>query len=86
MPSTTTHPRRPVPRLNVPPSERMWGVESLHGVRLGHCPFADKCTTVFPAASASARSFNRTLWHAIGVAMADELRWANPRSRAEPMN
>ena len=38
MPSMTTHPRRPVPRLNVPPSERMWGVESLHGVRLGHCP------------------------------------------------
>ena len=36
----------------------------LHGVSVGKCPFPDRCTTVFPPASGSARSFNRTLWRA----------------------
>jgi hypothetical protein len=62
-----------VGRLGIP-SYNMWAYESLHGVRLWpeKCPFPDKCTTIFPPASASARAFNRTLWKAIGSAMGDE--------------
>eukprot|EP00041_Stephanoeca_diplocostata_P027066 m.739389 g.739389 ORF g.739389 m.739389 type:complete len:163 (-) comp23107_c0_seq10:294-782(-) len=59
-----------VQRLGIAPYA-MWQVESLHGVRLWpeRCPFPDKCTTIFPTASASSRGFNRTLWRAIGAAM-----------------
>ena len=66
-----------VPRLGVPPLGAV-GAECLHGVRLWppKCPFTDRtglnCTTVFPAASALSRSFNRTSWTAVGAAMADE--------------
>jgi beta-glucosidase-like glycosyl hydrolase len=54
------------------------GAECLHGVRMWppKCPFSDRegmnCTTVFPAASALSRSFNRTQWRRVGAAMADE--------------
>eukprot|EP00730_Choanoeca_flexa_P016201 TRINITY_DN7606_c0_g1_i3.p1 TRINITY_DN7606_c0_g1~~TRINITY_DN7606_c0_g1_i3.p1 ORF type:complete len:786 (+),score=190.70 TRINITY_DN7606_c0_g1_i3:3-2360(+) len=56
------------------PDYGMFGIESLHGVRLWpeKCPFSDRCTTIFPAASASGRSFNRQLWLDIGHAMAVE--------------
>lgn len=59
---------------DVVPAYNIWGLESLHGVRLYPevCPFPDKCTTIFPASSGSGRSFNRTLWQAIGAAMALE--------------
>ena len=66
-----------VPRLGVPPMGQV-GAECLHGVRLwpAKCPFADRegmnCTTVFPAASALSRSFNRSQWRQVGAAMADE--------------
>lgn len=52
----------------------MWAVESLHGVRLWpeKCPFPDKCTTIYPPASASGRAFNKTLWRAIGTGMGTE--------------
>ena len=66
--------KRPVQRVGVP-GYPMWAVESLHGVRLGsRCPFPDRCTTVFPPASATARSFNATLWRSIGAAMGTEMR------------
>ena len=66
--------KRPVQRVGVP-GYAMWAVESLHGVRLGgRCPYPDRCTTVFPPASATARSFNATLWRNIGVAMGTEMR------------
>ncbi len=37
------------------PAYDIWGLESLHGVRLWpeRCPYPDKCTTIFPAASVS---------------------------------
>ena len=66
-----------VPRLGVPPMGQV-GAECLHGVRLwpAKCPFTDRegmnCTTVFPAASALSRSFNRSQWRQVGAAMADE--------------
>ena len=38
------------------------------------CPFKDRCFTSFPCSSASAASFNRSLWHKIGKAQIDEVR------------
>lgn len=64
-------------RLGVPPMGAV-GAECLHGVRMWppKCPFSDReglnCTTIFPAASALSRSFNRTMWRQVGAAMADE--------------
>ena len=62
-----------VGRLQIP-TYGMWAIESLHGVRLWpeKCPFPDKCTTIFPPASASARAFNRSLWEKCGEAMGNE--------------
>eukprot|EP00039_Didymoeca_costata_P015425 m.262431 g.262431 ORF g.262431 m.262431 type:complete len:869 (+) comp16222_c1_seq24:245-2851(+) len=59
-----------VSRLGIP-SYDMWSTESLHGVRLWpeKCPFPDKCTTIFPPASTSSRSFNKTAYKAIGQVM-----------------
>jgi hypothetical protein len=62
-----------VGRLGVPTPPH-YGEEALHGVSVGKCPFPDRCTTVFPPASGSARSFNRTLWRAIGAAIGLEAR------------
>ena len=62
-----------VKRLGVPLPPH-YGEEALHGVSVGKCPFPDRCTTVFPPASGSARSFNRTLWRAIGAAIGLEAR------------
>jgi beta-glucosidase-like glycosyl hydrolase len=62
-----------VGRLGVPAPPH-YGAESLHAVAVGNCPFPDRCTTIFPPASGSARSFNRTLWRAIGAAMGLEAR------------
>ena len=50
-----------------------YGYEALHGMIEG-CPFADRCFTSFPCSSASAASFNRTLWRAIGGAISTEFR------------
>lgn len=61
-----------IPRLGVPPHPE-WGAESLHGLCVA-CPFPDRCTTVFPPASATAKSFNRTLWRAVGAALGMEAR------------
>ena len=69
-----------VPRLGVPPMGGI-GAECLHGVwpsgtYMSKCPFPNRvgmsCTTVFPAASALSRSFNRSQWRAVGAAMGDE--------------
>jgi hypothetical protein len=65
--------KNPVPRLQIS-SYAMWSTEALHGVRLWpeRCPFPDRCTTIFPTASASARAFNTSLWEATGEAMGTE--------------
>lgn len=65
--------KKPIDRLDIP-GYNMWAVEALHGVRLWpeHCPFPDKCTTIFPAASTASRSFNKSLWQATGRAMGTE--------------
>ena len=47
--------------------------EALHGLIRG-CPFPDRCFTNFPCSSASAATFNRTLWHMTGSAQIDEVR------------
>lgn len=62
-----------VPRLDIP-SYNMWADEALHGVRLWPetCPFPNKCTTIFPTASASSRAFNKSLWKSIGAAIGTE--------------
>jgi beta-glucosidase-like glycosyl hydrolase len=60
-----------VPRLGVPSYH--YGYEALHGMING-CPFADRCFTSFPCASASAAAFNRTLWWSVGKAQIDEMR------------
>ena len=60
-----------VERLGVPAYH--YGYEALHGM-IENCPFADRCFTSFPCSSASAASFNRTLWHATGSAQIDEVR------------
>jgi len=62
-----------VDRLDIP-GYNMWAVEALHGVRLWpeKCPFADKCTTIFPAASTGSRAFNKSLWQMTGRAMGTE--------------
>ena len=67
------HPAQGVGRLDVG-AYNMWQIEALHGVRLWpeRCPFPDKCTTIFPTASTASRSFNRSLWQAIGHAMGVE--------------
>ena len=67
--------KQPIERLKIP-SYNMWADESLHGVRIWpeRCPFDDNCTTIFPTASTASRSFNRTLWREIGVAMGTEAR------------
>lgn len=51
------------------------------GVRLWpeRCPFPETCTTIFPTASTSSRSFNTSLWTATGEAMGTEV----PTTRAE---
>ena len=61
----------PIPRLGIPGYH--YGYEALHGVIM-ECPFPDRCYTSFPASSASAASFNRSLWWAIGKAQTDEIR------------
>ena len=65
--------KRPVEQLQIG-WYMMWRVENLHGVRLWpeRCPFADRCTTIFPTASTSSRAFNASLWSAVGEAMATE--------------
>ena len=60
-----------VERLGIPAYH--YGYEALHGM-IENCPFADRCFTSFPCSSASAASFNRTLWHATGSAQIDEVR------------
>ena len=67
--------KQPIDRLGIP-SYNMWSTESLHGVRLWpeQCPFATRCTTIFPTASTASRSFNRSLWRAVGIAMGTEAR------------
>ena len=55
-----------------------YGVEALHGVAAS-CPFpgaGGRCFTSFATSSASAASFNRSLWHRMGKAQGDEARWA----------
>ena len=47
----------------------------------GNCPFADRCFTSFPCSSAAVQSFNRTLWHATGVAQNSEARAMNNAGR-----
>lgn len=54
-----------VDRLGVPAYH--YGYEALHGLIAG-CPFHDRCFTSFPCSSASAASFNRSLWHKTGSA------------------
>lgn len=65
--------KNPVARLQIG-SYAMWSTEALHGLRLWpeRCPFPDRCTTIFPTASASARAFNTSLWQATGEAMGTE--------------
>jgi beta-glucosidase-like glycosyl hydrolase len=60
-----------IDRLGVP--QYHYGYEALHGMISG-CPFKDRCFTSFPCSSASAGSFNRTLWHKTGSAQIDEVR------------
>ena len=65
--------KKPVARLSIG-AYAMWSTEALHGVRLWpeRCPFPDKCTTIFPTASAASRAFNSSLWESIGRAMGTE--------------
>lgn len=65
--------KNPVARLQIG-SYAMWSTEALHGLRLWpeRCPFPDRCTTIFPTASAAARAFNTSLWQATGEAMGTE--------------
>ena len=67
--------KQSVPRLHLP-AYAMWSNEALHGVRLWpeRCPFADRCTTIFPTASTAARGFNDSLARAIGLAIGTEAR------------
>ena len=60
-----------IARLGVPAYH--YGYEALHGL-IASCPFHDRCFTSFPCSSASAASFNRTLWFATGSAQIDEVR------------
>ena len=66
-----------IDRLGIQPYR--YGHEGLHGY-LQPCPVAGtwgkggKCFTDFPTSSAAVASFNRSLWHAIGSAEADEAR------------
>jgi beta-glucosidase-like glycosyl hydrolase len=60
-----------VERLGLP--NYHYGYEAIHGV-MGGCPFKDRCFTSFPCSSASAASFNRSLWHKTGSAQIDEIR------------
>ena len=60
-----------IKRLGIPAYH--YGYEALHGM-IQNCPFPDRCFTSFPCSSASAASFNRSLWHAIGSAQIDEVR------------
>ena len=61
-----------IDRLGIPAYHYGW--EALHGPIMD-CPFPhERCYTNFPCSSASAASFNRSLWHAIGKAQVDELR------------
>ena len=41
---------------------------------IADCPFKDRCFTNFPCSSASAASFNRSLWFKTGSAQIDEVR------------
>ncbi len=57
-----------IPRLGIP--NYTYGIEALHGVE-GDCPFpgvGGRCFTSFATSSASAASFNRSLWYGIGRA------------------
>eukprot|EP01043_Picozoa_sp_COSAG02_P074097 COSAG02_NODE_14681_length_1248_cov_3.848552_1_plen_149_part_00 len=57
-----------IPRLGI--SNYTYGIEALHGVE-ADCPFAGvggRCFTSFATSSASAASFNRSLWYSIGQA------------------
>ena len=63
-----------IPRLGVPAYHYGW--EALHGPIMD-CPFPDRCFTSFACSSASAASFNRSLWWAIGKAQTDEVRGCN---------
>eukprot|EP01044_Picomonas_judraskeda_P016617 COSAG03_NODE_2981_length_2313_cov_3.934909_2_plen_219_part_00 len=57
-----------IPRLGI--GNYTYGIEALHGVA-GDCPFpgvGGRCFTSFATSSASAASFNRSLWYSIGRA------------------
>ena len=74
--SQTANDMPAIPRLGV--RSYTYGIEALHGVA-SDCPFPGvrgRCFTSFATSSASAASFNRTLWYSIGRAQAREARWA----------
>ena len=53
-----------------------WGAEALHGLQ-GNCITQGdetRCPTFFPAGPALGSTFNRSLLHAIGVQIGDEVR------------
>lgn len=79
-----------VPRIGLPPFD--WGLEGLHGLRIGCYPVADPevcvdpnspapgtfaCPTVFPAPTGLGATFNDTLIHDIGTAIGTEARALN---------
>ena len=79
-----------VPRLGLPPFD--WGLEGLHGLRVGCFPLPDPevcpdpnspapgafaCPTVFPAPTGLGATFNDSLIHGIGVVIGTEARALN---------
>ena len=79
-----------VPRLGLPPFD--WGLEGLHGLRVGCYPIPDPevcvdpnspapgmfaCPTVFPAPTGLGATFNDTLIHDIGGVIGTEARVLN---------
>ncbi len=79
-----------VPRIGLPPFD--WGLEGLHGLRVGCYPVNDPevcadpnspvpgdfaCPTVFPAPTGLGATFNDTLIHDIGAAIGTEARALN---------
>ena len=66
-----------IPRLGIR-QNYVYGTEALHGIA-AECPIlgpSGRCFTSFATASASAASFNRSLWHSVGRAQGREARWA----------
>jgi|EP01046_Picozoa_sp_COSAG06_P039330 beta-D-xylosidase 4 len=79
-----------VPRIGLPPFD--WGLEGLHGLRIGCYPVPDPetcvdpnfpapgtfaCPTVFPAPTGLGATFNDSLIHDIGVVIGTEARALN---------